>query len=443
MTRLPARVRIGGVVVLTAAAAAVFVAAPTFLFAFGNAAESATPIEFSPKERSIILQFSPLPPLPPDPTNSFADDPLAARLGHALFFDKGMSSNGQVACATCHDPSHSFTDGKPLAQGVGQSVRHSAALWNVAYNRWFFWDGRTDTLWAQALRPMETESELGASRLHIAHHIHDDANLRRMYEEVFGPLPPLSDTSRFPVSARPVVDNPTHPEQQAWAGMREDDQRLANRVFVNVGKSLAAYERQIVSGNSAFDAFAAALRDNDTIKMADYPVAAQRGLKLFIGKGNCRLCHSGPNFTDGEFHDTRLRTPDGAPPRDPGRYVGAAQVLGDPFNAKGAFSDDPTGAAAGKLDFLANSPQNWGLFKTPSLRNVAVTAPYMHLGQIATLPDVLRHYSTLKDAADSHHPERILIRLDLTEQEIDDLLAFLATLTDTSLDPRLLAAPRS
>ena len=116
-------------------------------------------------------------------------------------------------------------------------------------------------------------------------------------------------------------------------------------------------------------------------------------------------------------------------------------MLRDPFSACGSFSDDPKAPSAAKLEFLANSPQNWGLFKTPSLRNVAVTAPYMHLGQIRTLREVLVHYSTLSDAADSHHPERILVRLDFTEQEIDDLLAFLKTLTDTQIDPHLLAAP--
>jgi len=212
-------------------------------------------------------------------------------------------------------------------------------------------------------------------------------------------------------------------------------------VLVNAAKCIAAYERRLVSRNSPFDRFVDAVRRNDAAGTRSYPVEAQRGIKLFIGEGNCRLCHSGANLTDGEFHDSRLRTPDGGPPRDQGRYAGAEKVVQDPFNARGEFSDQRTGAAAEQLDFLVNGPQNWGLFKTPTLRNVALTAPYMHLGQLATLRDVMDHYSRLPGAADTHHPERILVRLNLTGSQIDDLVAFLESLTDASLDESLLRKP--
>jgi len=400
-----------------------------------------TPVVFTEKEREILNQFSPLPLIPTNPTNNVADDRGAARLGQFLFFDRRLSGNGQVACATCHDPAKAFVDGRPLGKGVGDSDRHTASLWNVVYNRWFFWDGRADSLWAQALVPLENPNELASSRLQIVRLLFEDRDLKKAYERVFGPMPALSATDRFPKIGRPVPDDPAHPHHNAWSSMSVVDQDAVNRVFAHVGKCIEAYERLIVSRDSAFDRFVKASKANDSATANIYPVDAQRGLKLFLGKGNCRLCHSGPNFTDGEFHDTRLRTRDGGPPRDAGRYHGAEHVLKVPFNALGAFSDERSGPAADKLEYLANIPQNWGLFKTPSLRNVGATAPYMHHGQLATVRDVVAHYSQLPDAADTHHPERILVRLNLSDGEITDLVAFLESLTDTSLDPSLLRQP--
>jgi cytochrome c peroxidase len=399
-------------------------------------------VEFSEKERAIILQMSPLPPVPLNPTNALADDRRAARLGQFLFFDRRLSANGQVACATCHDPSKAFTDARPLGQGLAPTERHTSGLWNVGYNRWYFWDGRADSLWAQALRPMETAAELGLSRLQIAHLVCSDQELKNAYEALFGPMPDLSAKDRFPAAGRPVANAPTDPHHQAWTGMRAADQDAVNRAFVNIGKCLEAYERLIISRDSSFDAFVQGLRNNDAPAVNRYPAPAQRGLKLFIGRGNCRLCHSGPNFADGEFHDTRLPTRDGGPPRDPGRYRGAEEAIRDPFNATGPYSDQREGRSADKLEFLANTPQNWGLFKTPTLRNVAITAPYMHHGQLATLRDVVVHYSTMPNV-DSHHPERILIRLNLTDAEVDDLVTFLESLTGAPLDPALTRQPPS
>ncbi len=397
--------------------------------------------EFSGQELAIVREMSPLPPVPPDETNAFADDPRAARFGQFLFFDRRLSANERVACSTCHDPARAFTDGKMLAEGLGKGVRHTPALWNVAHNRWYFWDGRADTLWSQLLRPIESPTEHGISRLQVAHLLCRDSQLKTSYEALFGQLPPLAQKDRFPSSGCPVPDDPANPQQKAWDSMQPSDQEAVNRVFVNVAKSIAAYERRLISRNSLFDQFVDALKTNDTAGIGRYPASAQRGLKLFIGRGNCRLCHGGPNFTDGEFHDTRLRTSDGGPLRDAARYLGAEQVLRDSFNARSIYSDDRTGPTAEKIEFLANGPQNWGLFKTPTLRNVAATAPYMHHGQLTTLRAVALHYSLLPDAADTHHPERILVRLNLSDSEVDDLVAFLESLTDIKLDPALLRQP--
>jgi cytochrome c peroxidase len=226
--------------------------------------------------------------------------------------------------------------------------------------------------------------------------------------------------------------------------MTAEDQRAANAVFVNVGKAIAAYEHRLLSNHSPFDEFVEGLRGGDSDRIAALSPEAQRGLKLFIGTGECRLCHSGPNFTDGEFHDIRVPPREGGQPRDAGRFGGLRNLLEDPFNAAGEYSDDREGSAARRLRFTVNGPENWGRFKTPSLRNVALTAPYMHQGQFESLEEVVEYYSTLEGAVVAdHHDEAILVPRDFTEQEKRDLVAFLRSLTDDDLDPSLLEAPAS
>jgi cytochrome c peroxidase len=143
------------------------------------------------------------------------------------------------------------------------------------------------------------------------------------------------------------------------------------------------------------------------------------------------LCHSGPNFSNREFHDIRVPPPEGAA-RDEGRSEGLAHLAEDEFIASGPYSDDPEGSRAQLLYFLDNQASASGHFKTPGLRNVATTAPYMHAGQMTTLRDVVRYYSTLEGAvapADPKHVEALIRPLHLTEQEIDDVVEFLQSLT--------------
>lgn len=368
--------------------------------------------ELSESELRRALTHSPLGPPPPDPTNAHADDPRAARLGQRLFFDPRVSRNGELSCASCHDPAQSFSDGREVGEGLGPLERNTPALWNVAYQRWYFWDGRADTLWAQALQPTENELELGASRASVAQLIAGDEVLASEYEAVFGPLP----------------DEPVG--------------EALERVFANYGKALAAYERQLVSRRSAFDVYVEGLREDDEAKRAALSPSEVRGLKIFLGKGRCRMCHAGPNFSDGEFHGTGVAPLGGGDLFDPARYDGVRAVLADPFNALGRHSDARGGAAAEKLETLASGPETWGEFKTPTLRNVARTAPYMHQGQFATIAEVVLFYSTLKGSAPpGHHQEQVLKPLELSAREQSDLVAFLESLTDESLDPSLLAPP--
>ncbi len=421
---------LGVVGILAAAGLAVFVVQR--IRAEGASAVSS---DFSPEEIARILQHSPLGDPPPDPTNVYFENPEAARLGQRLFFEPGLSKDGTVSCATCHVAGKGLADGRALPErfAVDRSV---PSLWNVAYNRWFFWDGRADSLWSQALKPLENPREQGGTRLGIVRRVVETPVLRAAYERVFGPVPDLTDRRRFPPEGSPTALPPGGPLHAAWTSMSDADRALIDRAFANLGKAIAAYERKLVSRRSKFDVFAEGLRRGDASTMAALSPEARKGLKLFVGRANCRLCHSGPNFSDGEFHNI------GVPPLrgglTPDRFAAIDEVRNDPFNTRGAFSDDrPLGVE--KLDYLAKLQDTWGQIKTPTLRNVARTAPYMHQGQFGSLEEVLGYYSTLKGMVQAGHSERfILTPLQLNSGEIASLAAFLEALTDEEIDAALL-----
>jgi cytochrome c peroxidase len=399
---------------------------------------------FTPDEVRALLALSPLPDPPPDPTNAVYADPRAARLGRFVFFDARFSGSGDVSCATCHAPPEHWGDGKRLAEGAGRMDRHAMTLWNVAYQRWLFWDGRADSLWAQALQPLEDPREHATSRLFVVHQVHADPDLRRAYEELFGPLPPLDNGLRFPPEGRPVADDPDHPHAVAWAAMAPADRDAVDRAFANLGKSIAAFERLLVSRDAPFDRFVAAAREGDLYGQLALNEPAREGARLFVGKARCVLCHSGPNFSDREFHDNRVAPMHGGTRVDPGRYGAIPKVQADPFNGLGAFSDAPDQAARDEIGYLLRAGHTWSEFRTPSLRNVVLTAPYMHQGQLADLDAVIAHYDTLENAVPSHHQgERTLIPLDLTAEERACLREFLESLTDARIDPALTTKPKT
>lgn len=368
-------------------------------------------IVFSDAEVREVLKLSPLPPTPPSRTNALADSPDAARIGQRLFFDTRLSANGSVACATCHDPSHGFSDPKPLSAGIGMTDRHSMPLWNVAHQRWFFWDGRADSLWAQAVQPLLHPAEMGSSPQRLLAVLGGDAGLKAAYENVFGPLPAEVKT-RTPA---------------------------ADRLLSNFGKALEAYERRIISQDSQFDRFVEAMRNGGERAQSDaFPDSARRGLRLFTGRGRCVLCHAGPNFSDGEFHNIGLP----GITADQGRFMGILDVRDDRFNGLGLHSDDRGPEANIKLRYLAVKANHLGEFKTPTLRNVAQTAPYMHDGRFATLREVLDFYSELPGQPTFGHREETLKPGQFTDGEKADIEAFLRTLTGAPIEESLTRPPR-
>ena len=362
------------------------------------------------------MSLSSLPPLPADRSNAVADNPAAAELGRALFFDTQLSSNGEVACASCHLPDRQFQDDVPLAKGVGTTTRRTMPIAGTAYSPWLFWDGRKDSQWAQALGPLESPVEHGTNRTRITHVV--AATYAEPYEAVFGALP---DLVAFPLDAAPAGSDEAVAN---WATLTERQQHDINVVFSNVGKAIAAFERTIMPQPGRFDTYADAVAEGAVTEglLTREEIA---GLQLFIGKGSCTNCHNGPLLTDNFFHNTGVPAVAGLPD-DTGRALGALQVLEDPFNCLGEYSDADPGSCAELRYMTAEGHELERAYKPPTLRGVSDRAPFMHAGQFVTLREVLEHYNRAPEAPSGHSE---LQPLAMSAGEIEALEAFLATLS--------------
>lgn len=384
-------------------------------------------------EREMLrsLSLAALPPMPADPSNRFADDERAASLGHALFFDTRLSGNGAIACASCHLPDRNFQDDKPLAEGVGMTARRTMPIAAGAYSPWQFWDGRSDSQWAQALGPLESAVEHGGTRTAYAHIVAE--HYREEYETVFGRMP---DLTGLPRHAGPVADTAW---AKAWLRIPASRRDEISRVYASIGKAIAAYERRISVGASRFDRYV----DAELRGLPHTPASALTrdeiaGLRLFIGKGNCTTCHNGALLTDNHFHNTGIPFPSTALPPDSGRATGVGQALASEFSCTGPFSDAKPDQCEEARFAVTTGHELVRAYKTPSLRNVAERAPYMHAGQLATLSDVIAHYDAAPSAPYGHSELR---PLRLTSAERRQLEAFLRTLTGPIVAPAAYLAP--
>lgn len=367
------------------------------VLAFATLPASATgPLGLEDAEIKRLLQHGPwVDTVPGDPSNAVSGNPAAIARGHRLFFDPRLSATGTIACATCHVPERGWADGRPRALGLAPGDRNTPTILDVARHRWFSWDGRADSLWSQSLKPIIDPREMGASAEHVLKLLRGDAGLACLHAKAFG-APPGGE-----------------PE----------------RALVQASKATAAFLETMRSGRTPFDDFRDALARGDVAAAARYPVAARRGAQLFV-KSQCSVCHFGPAFTNGEFHDVGVPNALGQGRVDAGRSDGIKKLRADPFNLLGPWSDDRTGTAAVKTRHVEATHASFGQFKTPSLRNLAHTAPYMHDGRYATLREAVRHYSDLDMERIHTHGEQLLRPLKLSPSEIDDLVAFLESLTD-------------
>jgi cytochrome c peroxidase len=339
-------------------------------------------VQFTEAEIRAILAHGPWPtPITTDPSNRVSGKRAALELGERLFFDTRLSGDGRFSCGTCHVPERNWTDNRTRGFAAAEVTRNTPTLMNVRLGHWFGWDGAADSLWSQSIRPILDKRELGATPAHVAELVRKDGELACRYARAFGAAP-----------------SPT------------DDEA----VLVGVAKILAAFQETFESPPTPFDRFQKALARGERVKAGLYSDAAQRGLRIFIGKGDCSSCHSGPNFSSGEFQDNGFSAK-GRP--DPGRVEGLKQVQASRFNLHGRYNDDPQKGVRS----MQKSEEG---FKVPTLRHLMLTAPYGHHGEFATIADVVRHYSEQGSSK--------LKPLKLTAQEQTDLVVFLESLSTLS-----------
>jgi len=358
-----------------------------------------------------------------DETNRVAYNPDAIRFGKELFFNKKFSKNGTISCSSCHEPTKYFTDGLKQAVGLKQTTRNAPTIVGSSNHIWFFHDGRADSLWAQAMGPIENPLEHGINRNYFASILYNDVELRIQYETIFGKMPNITNPQRFPKNAGPIKKNRTL--LNAWHQMEHEDKNIINEIFVNAAKSIAAYETTLQLAPSRFDNYVQAVMKNDKVKMKElFNKDEVAGLKLFISKGNCTLCHNGPLFTDMSFHN--IATPPlNSEKYDWGRYKFVSKIKKNKFNCLSIYNDAENKSCDELKYVVIDQEETMGAFKTPSLRNVTKTAPYMHAGQYETLAEVIKHYSDTPTTKFGHSD---LLDIKLSEVERKQLEVFLSTL---------------
>lgn len=394
-------------------------------------------------------------------------------LGAKFFFDTDFSNNGRVACATCHIPGKSFTDSKQTAEGIAKTTMNTPTLINNYAGEWFFWNGRADSLEAQALGPVENPKEHGFSRSKVLGRI--STKYKKEYEALFGRLPIVSsDLLELPPPAgrhsqisnavaayalatlgsdtlqknilsqaqklaiqpidvlKTMASGETEPPS-SFDKIPEPDRQAINGVFANFGKAIAAFERTIRTDDSPFDSFVDRLSNGKPMLESlskDFGEAELRGLRLFTGRGNCTLCHQGSNFTDEQFHNIGMMALT-SETIDLGRSQGLLDARDSEFNCKGPYLKQETPKeSCRELDFIeTESAEAVGAFKTPTLRNLKDTAPYGHDGRFPTINSILLHYNHLAVPPAVGHIEESLAPLEFNEQELRDLESFLLSLS--------------
>lgn len=395
----------------------------------------------SEEECSALSLFSPLGSVPDDPTNAYADDAGAAELGQMFFFDTEFSGPlaansdlgdagevGKVACVSCHASSMMSDDRSPnsanVSLGANFHSRNAPGLVNSSFYLWTNWGGRFSRQWELPMPVTESGVIMNSSRLQVAHVIYE--KYAEAYDAVFGDeFGPLSDA----IATMPATGKPSQPE---WENLDPTDKEIVLRVFVNYAKSLAAYTRRLVSGDSRFDRFAAG--DYGALSSAEV-----RGFQVFLGPGGCASCHSGSHFSDDGFHNIGVaQSGPNVPAVDNGRIGDLPVLLSSTLSGAGAYSDDPTFGQAMLTPLDATNEAQRGSFRTPTLRGVEKAGPYMHAGQLATLEDVVAFYDRGGDTPSVGAKTQRIVPLGLSARQKADLVAFLKSLTGEPVPAALL-----
>ncbi|MFZ5618651.1 MAG: cytochrome-c peroxidase [Pseudomonadota bacterium] len=365
--------------------------------------EAQTAAEIAPSAAGAAVGSIPLglPPVPAPAANPVTVEKV--RLGNILFNDKRFSSTGEVSCATCHDPAKGFTDG-PLAvsEGVNKltGTRNAPTVINAAFYSSQFWDGRRASLEEQSGDPFLNPVEMNLpSHGAIVKIVSEDPAYQELFRDAFGAEP---------------------------AAITMDHVKMA----------IASFERTIVSGNSPFDRWRYGGEEG---AISDQ---ARRGFDLFIAKGRCVSCHTISEthalFTDSKFHNVGIGFSKIS--KDAEKVVGEfLRVAKTDQAVDEAVLGDVKISEIGRFA-VSREMQDIGQFKTPTLRNIAATAPYMHDGSLRTLREVVQFYNTAISPHEDQNQEPNPFQsggirpLNLTEAQIDDLVAFLETLTSPEFE---------
>ena len=284
------------------------------------------------------------------------DNPMTeekVELGRLLFFDKRLSANNTIACASCHIPALAFTDGQPVSTGIHnqQGGRSAPTAINRGFSQAQFWDGRAATLEDQSIGPFANLIEHGfVSHDQLIDKINSIQGYKKLFRDIYG---------------------------------------INNLTKENVGRAIASFQRTLISGNSPFDRFD---YDGDQNAISE---SAKRGKALFFDKARCNLCHMGTNFSDEKFHNIGIGW-DASDTLDLGRYR------------------------------VSKNEKDLGAFKTPTLREISKTAPYMHDGRFGTLEEVVGHYN--KGGVKNPFLDNQVIPLNLSKSEVQDLVEMLRSL---------------
>ena len=507
-----------------------------FLCAGGDCTWSST-------ERTRIEALADMPASAPvDTSNRYAADPNAAALGKMFYFDTrfsgpsttldalnrkmpfGRAPAGQsagVACVTCHDAGHASVDPASapgnVSVGAGWTYNNALPTYDSAFYELHLWNGRADSLWAQAVADNENALTTNGNRLQTAWAIADLYSAA--YDKIFTdyPLPLSGPTStvralvgadgecapsggvcpagcrtasspttgatgcwpRFPLQGKPgkvagcQPGDAGEPFGDAWDCMDAGDQAAVTRVLVNFGKAIGAYEGTLVLGASPFDRWVADLRAGQGDESTAISGPAKIGAHLFVGKAGCSDCHGTSFLSDGDFHNVGVGQTGAAVPTEAdcpaggvcdcadvsathmggpknclpwGARDGAQKLKANGFRRDSMWSDqppsDPQGAASAAIVAADLSTIPIGAYRTPSLRNVAVTAPYMHDGSIATLADVVWHYNQGVPSPNTPGTQAAPFQpLYLSADEQEALVEFLESLTCDPPPADVVAAP--
>jgi cytochrome c peroxidase len=493
--------------------------------------------DLSGPDWQALSALAELPPPAPDPTNKYVGNIGAETLGQKLFYDprfsgpslqidalrrpviQGRAVKGQpsgLACISCHDPARGGVDTSSvpghISVGAGWADTNALASFNVAHYTLPFWNGRADSLWAQAAAategPLMNGNRLQAAWVLATFYRQEYNNLFTEYPlpissaradvqalvETEGPRAgqcklnpgcPLDKGCRevrdnttnaagcwplFPLNGKPGAKagcqpgDPTEPAGDAFDCLPKEDQDAVTRVLINFAKAIAAYEQRLVTGDAPFDRWVRDVRAGRAAESREISEQAKHGARLFVGKAACVDCHRTPFFSDNAFYNiavpqtgqgvpTEADCPEGgvcdcSPAAGLGRNClpwgaldGLAKLRRSPFRRDSVWSDDRTDRSRQPYVDMALEQVPRGAWRTPTLRNVALTAPYMHNGALATLEDVVAHYDT---AGSPEAPGAAAARIKplfLTAEERAALVAFMKALTSAPPPAPYLAGP--